>query len=159
MLQSELSTATSKLAAHLTKEIRELGSGTNALEDKMEAATTVLENHEQDLTDRTSQTLKKSWKWSCCSWKIMRIALAKETFRGIPEAVTDFTSTATALFQELVQTILIERLEFDRINRSLGPKKSEGPPGDIIIKFTFYCTKETLLRAARERSDLQFQGH
>lgn len=49
MLQLELSAATSKLAAaHLTKEIKELGSRTNDLEEKTDTAATVLENHKQD---------------------------------------------------------------------------------------------------------------
>lgn len=51
MLQTELSTATTKLATQLTKEIRELGSRTNDLKDKMDAAITVIENHEQNLSD------------------------------------------------------------------------------------------------------------
>lgn len=47
MLQAE----PSAVATHLTKEIREPGSRTNDLEDKMDAAATVLENHEQDISD------------------------------------------------------------------------------------------------------------
>lgn len=49
MLQTEL--VTTKLATHITKEIRELGSPTNDLEDKMDAAATVLDNEEQDISN------------------------------------------------------------------------------------------------------------
>lgn len=51
MLQAKLLTATTKLAAQLTKEIHELGIRTNDLEDKMDTAITVIENYEQDLSD------------------------------------------------------------------------------------------------------------
>lgn len=74
--------------------------------------------------------------------------------RGIPESVVDLTSTATILFQELVPAIPIDRL----IHRALGPKKSKGPPLDII-KLAYYRIKETLLRAAREKNNLTFQGY
>lgn len=79
--------------------------------------------------------------------------------RGIPEAITDLTSTAMSLFQELVPGLPIDRLEFDRIHRTLGSKKADGPPRYIVIKFTCYCTKEDLLRVARDKPDLVFQGN
>lgn len=66
---------------------------------------------------------------------------------------------ATAFFQELAPEIPLERLEFDRIHRSLASKPSEGPPRDVLIKFHFYRTKERLLQAAREQQDLFFQGN
>lgn len=50
---------------------------------------------------------------------------------GIPENIIDLQSTITALFQELAPSIPIERLEMDRIHRSLTPKKEDGPPRDI----------------------------
>lgn len=42
-----------------------------------------------------------------------------------------------------------------------APKKTEGPPCNIIIKFIYYRTKETLRRAAgaRDQLDLSIQGH
>lgn len=156
MLQSELSAATSKLAAHLTREIRELGNRTNVLEDKMDAAATVIENHEQDISDLRKELDTAVLKLEDFENRSRRGNLR---LRGLPESIDDLTSTATALFQELVPALPIERLEFDRIHRALGPKKPDGPPRDIIIKFTFYRTKETLLRAARDKRDLCFQGH
>lgn len=118
----------------------------------MDAAATVLENHEQDITDLEAAHLhledfeNRAHRDNLC-------------LRGVSETVTGLTSTATALFQELVPGIPIERLEFDRIHRMLGPKKHEGPPRDIVIKLTYYLTKETLLQAARDKPDLVFQGN
>lgn len=79
--------------------------------------------------------------------------------RGIPETITDLNSTITALFQELIPGIPLERLEMDRVHRALMPKKTDGHPRDIIAKFHFYRTKEQLLTAAREKEALTFQGH
>lgn len=107
MLQSVLLAAISKLADHLSKEMRELGSHTNDLEDKMDATVTVIKNHEQDLSD-----------------------IKKKELTYFYFNLTIFT----------------------------GPWDRKGPR-DIIIKFTYYCTKETLLVAARNRFNLSFQGH
>lgn len=140
MLQAELSAATTKLATQFTREIRELGSRTNDLEDKIDAAPTVSENHEQDIAD-----LKKELEAAhlCLEDFENRVRRGNLRLRGIPETIKDLTSTA--LFQELVPGISIDRLEFDHIHCTLDPKKSERPPRDIVIKFTYYRTKETLL--------------
>lgn len=79
--------------------------------------------------------------------------------RGIPESVLDLQSSITALCQELLPGIPLEHLEMDRVHRALLPKKTEGPPRDIIAKFHYYKTKEQLLISAREKSNLVFQGH
>lgn len=71
----------------------------------------------------------------------------------------DLQGTATAFFQELAPEIPVDRLEFDRIHRSLAPKPTDGPPRDVIIKFHYYHTKEKLLQAAREQQTLSFQGN
>lgn len=122
----------------------------------MDAAFTVIENHKQDLSD-----LKKELALALMRLEDFenRSHRGNLRLRGIPETVMDLTSTATALFQELVPAIPIDRLEFDRIHRTLGLKRQDGPPRDIIIKFTYYRTKETLLMAARNKSELCFQGH
>lgn len=138
MRQTELSAATTKLSTHLTKEIRELGSRTNDLEGKMDPAITVIENHEQDLSN-----LKKELTSTLLRLENFENRAHRGNLRlwGIPEIITDLTSTATTPFQELVPAIPIDHLEFDRIHQALGPKRQEGPPKDIIIKFTYYRTK------------------
>lgn len=80
MLQSELSAATIKLADQLTKDIQELGSRTNNLEEKNGCC-----------SHGKLKTMSKTENRSHCS---------NMCLRGIPETLTDLTSTA--LFQELV---------------------------------------------------------
>lgn len=133
MPQTEPLAATTKLAMHLTKERRELGSHTNDLEDKMDVAAMVLEKHEQDITD-----LKKELAAALLRLEDFENRARKGNLhlRGIPETVVDLNSTA--LFR-------LTDWSFDRIHWELGPKKPEGPPWDIVIKFTYYRTKESLL--------------
>lgn len=64
-----------------------------------------------------------------------------------------------ALFHKLQSGIPIERLEMDRVHRALAPRKSKGPPRDIIAKFNYSHSKEQLLAAARGKDSLNFQGH
>lgn len=73
-----------------------------------------------------------------------------------PDTVVDFQSTITALFQELLPSIPIDRLEFNRIHRALMPHKAEGPLRDIIAKLKRKRTKEQLLAAARGKGSLTF---
>lgn len=53
----------------------------------------------------------------------------------------DLQSIITALFQELAPSILIERLEIDRIHRSLTPRPEDGPPREIVIKLHYFHTR------------------
>lgn len=62
-----------------------------------------------------------------------------------------------ALCQKLTPLIQIERLEMDRFNRALAPRKAEGPPRDIITKFHYFRTKEKLMAAAGNKESLHFQ--
>lgn len=50
-------------------------------------------------------------------------------------------------------------MEMDRVHRALTPRKADGLPCDIIAKFHYFCTKEQLLAAAREKDSQIFQGH
>ena len=45
------------------------------------------------------------------------------------------------------------------VHRARMPKKTWGPPRDIIAKFHYYRTKEQILEAAREKDNLLFQGY
>lgn len=131
MLQGELPAATSKLATNLTKEIQELGSRTNALENRMDAAVSVIDHHEQDLQDLHKELDAALLKLEDYKNRSQRGNLR---LRSLPETIIDLTAT----FQELVPAIPIERMEFDRIHRALGPRREEGPPRDII-KFRYFC--------------------
>uniref|UniRef100_H3A5S1 L1 transposable element RRM domain-containing protein n=1 Tax=Latimeria chalumnae TaxID=7897 RepID=H3A5S1_LATCH len=51
-------------------------------------------------------------------------------------------------------------LEFERVHHSLGPKPKEGQcPRALIAKLLRFPIKEQILRAAREASPLEWNGH
>lgn len=77
--------------------------------------------------------------------------------RGIPETAVDLQSTITALFQELVPSMPIERMDMDRIHRSLPPCPEDGPPRDIVIKLHYFFIKEQLMAAFHNKESLTFQ--
>lgn len=79
--------------------------------------------------------------------------------RGIPESIVDLQTFATSLFQDLTPSIPQDRLEFQRIHRALTRRQKDGLPRDIIIKFQYYRTKESILQEARRKSTLTFQGY
>lgn len=132
MLQVELLGTMTKLATHLTNEIRVLRCHTNDLEDKMDTATTVLENQEQDISD-----IKKELEAPLLHLRDFENRACRGNLRlqGIPETARNLISTANALFQEPANPIV--RLEFDHIHQALDLKEPEGAPRDIIIKFTY----------------------
>lgn len=84
---------------------------------------------------------------------------SKIRIRGIPETVEDLLGTLVLLLQELVPKVPLDRLEFDCIHRTLGPKKDTGSPRDIIAKMHFHKIKELIMLTARNTAPLTFQGH
>lgn len=156
MLHKALQQTSEQITSNLTREIRELGRRTEALEMKMED----IENSTQDAFSEIDilkeeniilQNRLEDYE--------NRARRSNLRFRGLPESITDLQSTITALCQELLPGISVERLEMDRVHRALMPKKTDGPPRDIIAKFHFFRSKEQLLEAARGKNNLTFQGH
>lgn len=156
LLQKSLKVTSDYITTSLTKEIRDLGKRTSALElraDVLEKCTADFSSEIDNLKEEnlTLQTRLEDYE--------NRARRSNIRIRGIPETVIDLQATMTALFQELQPGIPVERLEMDRVHRALAPKKTDGPPRDIIAKFHYYRTKELLLNAARHKNTLQFQAY
>lgn len=156
MLHKALKITSEQITNNLTKEIRELGNRTAALEIKTEELENTTQEFMTEIDLLKEENIILQNKLEDYENRARRSNLR---FRGIPESIVDLSSTITALCQELQPGIPIERLEMDRVHRALMPKKTDGPPRDIIAKFHFYRTKEQLLFAAREKKNLTFQGH
>lgn len=156
MLQKALEQTSDHITDKLTKEIRELGQRTAELEVRVDE----IENHTRQYTSELDNLKDENL--------LLQSRLEDQEngdrrsnlrIRGIPESIVDIQATMIALFQELQPGIPVERLEMDRVHRALAPRKTNGPPRDIIAKFHFFRTKEQLLSAARGNNNLNFQGH
>lgn len=82
---------------------------------------------------------------------------------GIPESTE--SGRPTEFFSNLLckvfgSEILPSPPEIDRAHRSLAPKPAQGErPRPVILRLHRYQTKELLIREARRRGKLEFQGH
>lgn len=70
----------------------------------------------------------------------------------------DLAETATAIFHRLLEDPS-PNLEIDWIHRTLGPKSTDpARPRDVLCRLHRYAQKETLLRKAWDRGDIEFDG-
>lgn len=157
MLQKALKQTSDYITESLTKDICKLGQCTSDLEIRVDDIKTNVLSHDNELETLREENLILQTRLEDFENRARR---SKLHIRGIPETIVDLHCTMTALFQELLPSILVNRLEMDRIHRALTPRKPEGPPHDIIItNFHFYRTKEQLMAAARGNNSLIFQDH
>ncbi|KAM9299326.1 uncharacterized protein PAF06_016378 [Gastrophryne carolinensis] len=156
LLQQELAAAVTQLSTSFFSEIKDLGNRTSTLEDKMDDVVVALERRGSESAALKEDMASLQHKLEDLENRSRRVNIR---IRGLPESIEDVPATVTALLQELIPSMPIDRLELDRAHRALGPKRSDGLPRDIVVKPTFYCTKETILMAAREKGDLCFQNH
>lgn len=156
MLQTALQFTSEHITDCLSREIRELGQRTADLE-------TCTDNMELSYREHVEaiESLQEEKKMLLCHLEDSNNRLCCSNLRvwGMPEMITGLQSTTTALFQELMPLLPIERLEMDRVHRALSRQQPDGPPRDVIIKFQFYRTKDQLLSAAHNKESLNFQGH
>lgn len=156
VLQKALKQTSDHITDKLTREIRELGHRTAGLEVRVDEIETHTQHYITEFEHLKEQNLLLQ---SHLEDKENRDRRSNLRIRGIPETVLDLQATMTALFQELQPGIPVERLEMDRVHRALAPRKTNGPPRDIIVTFHYYRTKEQLLAAARGKNNLDFQGN
>ncbi|OCT62621.1 hypothetical protein XELAEV_18043707mg [Xenopus laevis] len=149
LLQTELATVTTTITKQLTREIRDLGTQTDQVEQKLDEVIKrvndqdiqidTLLSHHQSTMDRLEDFENRSRRNN------IRI-------RGLPEMVKDLHVE----IPKLLATLPEQRLEMDRVHRALGPR---GPPRDIIARLHFYATKEAITMAARTTSPLKYEDH
>ena len=126
IVRDEITAASRKLSSDFVRGLKEIGHRTNQLEQRMDLATTMLDGHEEEVCRLSTELETLRDKLEDVENRARRDNLR---VRGIPEVITDLQGTATAFFQELAPDIPPDRLEFDRIHRSLAPSPLRGPRG------------------------------
>ncbi|KAM9330149.1 uncharacterized protein PAF06_009885 [Gastrophryne carolinensis] len=127
LLQQELAAAVSQLSASFASDIRDLGDRTNTLEERVDEIVTVLESSESAAGAVRDEVTLLQQKLEDLENRSRR---ENVRIRGLPEFMEDIPSTVTALLQELLPSIPVDRLELDRAHRALGPRR----PGLDILK-------------------------
>ncbi|KAM9308203.1 uncharacterized protein PAF06_012368 [Gastrophryne carolinensis] len=157
IVERSLASNTKLLTEYLSKEISKISLSLTSLEGRVNEVSAMQEAMEGEMhTIRNDSTMLASK----IEYMENRDRRANLRFRGIPEQIEDVKPVITALYQELIPGIPLDRLEFDQIHRALGPRRPpEEPPRDVIVKFHFLTTKEAIQKAAREANTLMFQGH
>ncbi|KAG8594180.1 hypothetical protein GDO81_001113 [Engystomops pustulosus] len=77
--------------------------------------------------------------------------------RGLPENEEgrDLGSIITTIFNEVLGDPPDTPIELERVHRALGPKPTDPDyPRDVVCRIYHYCTKEHLMRCAREKGRL-----
>lgn len=154
VLHKALQNTSDTITDKLTQEICEVGRPTSILEQRVDEFDITTTAHTEEL-----ESLKEDYSTLQTRLEDFdnRARQSNLHMRGIPEEIDDLQSTITALFQELSPSIPIERLETDRIQRALTARKEDGPPRDRIIKMHYFCTKEQIMEATRNK-DFSFSG-
>lgn len=154
MLQKALKQTSKHITDSLTKEIRELGQHTSDLKNRVEDETNV-QSHVCELENLKEENLTLQMRLEDFE---NRACHSNLRIHGIPEPIVDLQSTITALLQELMASIPIDQLEFDRIHRALKPRKTEGPPRDIIAKLHFFSPQRANFGWSKRKRLPQFSG-
>lgn len=82
--------------------------------------------------------------------------------RGLPESVDNvqLQPTVSAIFNQLLERPSHDTIAMERIHRALRPKgRDTDPPRDVICYINDYKLKEDVLRQARVKRSLVYEGH
>lgn len=156
MLTKALQNTSDAITEQLTWKIWDVGCCTSALEQRVEELHIITGNHVEELETLRKENLTLQSHLEDFENRAKRSNLC---IQGIPETVVDLQFTITALFQELAPSIPMERQEMDRIHRALTPRPEDGPLREVVVKRHYFCTKEQLMAASRNKESLTFQGH
>lgn len=79
---------------------------------------------------------------------------------GISESATDHTPFISKFFHNLLPDIPLSAFTYDRIHRALRPKPTpDKPPCEIIMCMKKFLTKEDIMRASRNTSNIALDGN
>lgn len=157
-ITNNVSLEVNKLATELRGEIDQIGERTDTLENKFDEMINYVqaieeENHNLRLSVSQLQLQQEDLE--------NRERRQNLRFRGIPETVgdSDLRTYLLGLFNTLAPTVVDIDWRLDRAHRSLAPRPPAGArPRDVIVKFHYFESKETLIIATRNKPHLTYKG-
>lgn len=100
------------------------------------------------LLDRLDDYENRNWRQNIC-------------IRRPPETIetSDLLQSAQSLFRQILGDLVLEKIKIDRVHHTLmsSPLNTERPR-DIICKLHKYAMKEAIMKAARSKSKIDFEG-
>lgn len=153
-----IATEVGKIAQDLRGEIALVEERTDRLENKMDELINYVQVLEED-----NHTLKQQITLLQSQQEDLENRERRQNLRirGVPETVGDaqLHEYLLGLFVTLAPTIPDIDWRMDRAHRSLAPKPPVGArPRDIIIKFHYYESKESLLNSTRNKTSITYKG-
>ena len=157
-LTNNIAKEVNKLAHELRGEIDQLGERTDNLETKFDNMVQYVHALEDE-----NATLKNAVTQLQIQQEDLENRERRQNLRirGVPESISDkeIRPYLLALFIFLAPDVPDIDWRLDRAHRSLAPKPPQGAnPRDIIVRFHFYESKETLTSITRNRSRIEFKG-
>ncbi|XP_018118745.1 uncharacterized protein LOC108716799 [Xenopus laevis] len=144
------------ITAQLTREIRELGHRTDQVESKLDEVVVQVNAHDASIARLSAQHDDLLERLEDYENRSRRNNIR---IRGLSEDVKDLHTDIPALLATLVPEMPKTRLELDRVHRALGPRRDSGIPRDIVLRFHYYASKETVMAAVRGVVDLTYNSH
>lgn len=131
MLQKALQATSKQITDHLSRKICDLGHRTSEFKTYTADILTRATNLDLDLDAPREENRALANRIKDSENRSHRFNLSN---RGVPEHVQDLPTTITALFQDLVLHLQVDRLEMDRVHRALTRWQPLGSPQDIVIR-------------------------
>lgn len=127
--------------------VKEVESGLSLWSDEVTTLQDTVTNLQKDVTELKSKCEDMEGRMRRCNVRIL----------GIPE---DPNSSSTTSVSKLLKDVLgMDReIVVDRSHRSLGPRKQDGKPRAIVAKLHYYQDCVEILRQARTKAPLRFNG-
>lgn len=127
--------------------IKEVEGGLSAWSDEVAALQNSVSEMKAEMAELKSKCEDMEGRMRRCNIRII----------GVPE--TPDSSTTTSVSKLLSEVLQLDKEPLiDRSHRSLGPKKPGGKPRAIVAKLHYYQDCVQILRCARTRGPLRFNG-
>lgn len=169
------------LAEHKTALLADIHTGFNRIDGRLDALQQSLDNHDARLTSLEDHAGSLEDRFGRLEASCLKLQADNDKLRakvtdlegrnrrsnlrlvGVPESLEG--SQPSKFFAQMLQDVFGRELlptlpELDRAHRSLAPKPVPAAnPRPVVICFHYYQQKEMIMRVARTRDKLIYQGH
>lgn len=165
ILNQKLDAQAQRLEGCLERELNKIRSEITSISERLQSLEADLRKIRENISAQDVKIKTVHHKMTSLSLQLLDLENRNRRdnirVRGIPESVSvaDIESTVTSIFNTILERPVEEKIEVDRVHRSLGRRPLEGNrPRDIICKIHHSKTKEEIMRKARLKGPIQYGG-